>query len=110
MLTANVDSGDNLTIVANGTLKRDVKYGSKVFLQVSIRVGGTKIPLAKEERDLCDLLEEVDEECPVRKGNVEFTRNFTLPDDVPNGTYLVRADAYDDEKYTITCMEATVDF
>ena len=112
LLKADIDSGDKLTIVANGTLKGDVKNGSKIILEVKIRVGGTTIPLAKEERDLCDLLEDEDEDeqCPVRKGDVELTRNVTLPNGVPKGTYLVRANAYDDGNCTITCMEATVDF
>lgn len=106
----DADSGTNLSIEASGYLSEEVKENSTVLLEVRIRVGGGSIPLISEEKDLCDLMENIDKKCPLQKGNMTFTRNFTLPDEIPKATYLVRADVQNKEEETITCVEATVDF
>lgn len=73
-------------------------------------MGGSSIPFIKQKQDLCDQLESVDEECPVKKGNLTFTRNVTLPEQIPKATYLVKADVFDQNEEEVTCVEASVAF
>lgn len=103
-------SGTNLTIKASGYLNQEIKQNSTVLLEVKIRVGGSSIPFITQKQDLCDQLESVDESCPVQKGNLTFTRNVTLPEQIPKATYLVRADVFDQDEEEVTCVEATVAF
>ena len=91
-------------------MKQEIRKNSTVLLQVSIRVGGSSVPLVTEKRDLCDQLESIDKKCPIQKGNITFTRNVTLPKEIPKATFLVLADAYNDDEERITCVEATVKF
>ena len=100
-----------MSIEASGYLSQQIRENSTVLLEVKIRVGGSSVPFITEEQDLCDLLKSnVGEECPIEKGNITFTRNITLPEEIPKATYLVRADVYDENKDQITCLEATIDF
>lgn len=103
-------SGKNLSIEASGYLSQEIKKNSTILLQVKIRVGGSSIPIINEEEDLCDQLGSINETCPIKKGNITFTRNVTLPEEIPKATYLVLADAYNEDKDRITCVKATVDF
>ena len=100
-----------MSIEASGYLSQQIRENSTVLLEVKIRVGGTSVPIITEEQELCDLLESnVGKECPIEKGNITFTRNITLPEEIPKATYLVRADFYNENKDQITCLEATIDF
>ena len=110
VLVAYMTSGKNLSIKASGYLNREIKENSTVLLQVRIRVGGGSIPFINQKRDLCDQLESIGRECPIEKGNTTFTRNVTLPEQIPKATYLVLADVYNEDEDKITCMKATIDF
>ena len=104
-------SGKNLTIEASGYLHQRIKKNSTVVLEVKIRVGRTFLPMITQKQDLCDLLESnAGKECPIEKGDITFTTNITLPEEIPSATYLARADLYNENKDQITCIEAIVAF
>jgi hypothetical protein len=108
---ACLTSGANVSIEASGYLNQQIKKNSTVLLEVKMRVGGSSIPMVNEKQDLCDLLESNDgRECPIEEGNITFTTNITLPEEIPKATYSVRANFYNEEKDQITCLEATIDF
>ena len=77
---------------------------------MKLKIGGSTIPLLTQERDLCEQMKSVDRECPLEKGDLEFTDKVALPQHIPKGTYVVVADAYNDDEEKITCVEATVQF
>jgi len=98
--------GQNLTIVAKGTLNEDIEKGAKVHLQVKYGL----ITLINQEADLCDQVKNVDLECPLEKGPMELTKVVSLPNQIPTGKYTVLADVYTVDKKKITCLTATVWF
>ena len=110
ILVAYLTRGKNLSIEASGYLSQEIKEDSIILLQVKIRVGGSSIPFINEKRDLCDQLGSISEKCPIKKGNITFTRNVTLPKEIPKATYLVLADVHNEDEDRITCVKATVDF
>ncbi|KAF2763080.1 hypothetical protein EJ05DRAFT_459908, partial [Pseudovirgaria hyperparasitica] len=98
--------GQTLSIKANGTVKEKIEAGAKVHLQVKYGL----ITLINQEADLCDNLEKVDKECPLEKGELTFSRDVDLPKQIPPGKYTVLADVFNEDKETITCLTAHVQF
>lgn len=96
--------GTNLTISARGTLKTDLVDGS--YVDVLVRYGF--IVLVNKRYDLCELLPEVELECPVKAGYLRLERTVELPEEVPPGFYTVEAKAYTPEEELLTCLQAEV--
>lgn len=97
--------GTNLTLYAEGYLSRDVEEGA--YVDVDVAYGFIK--LVHQRFDLCEQLAKIDENCPIEKGWRNIRQEFELPEEVPQGRYIVSARAYTkDDKY-ITCLTATVD-
>jgi hypothetical protein len=71
--------GETLSIIASGYFKEKVEEGAKVHLQVKYGL----ITLINQEADLCDHLKDVDLECPLDKGDMEFTKDVDLPKEIP---------------------------
>ncbi|WPG99652.1 Hypothetical protein R9X50_00247100 [Acrodontium crateriforme] len=100
-------AGQKLVVTAKGTLKKDVEAGAKIHLQVKYGL----ITIIRQTVDLCDNVQNVDLECPLKKDNeTALTKEVDLPSQIPPGKYTVVADVVtkDDEK--ITCLTATVEF
>lgn len=74
-----VNSGNTLTIKAEGTLLEDVGEGAYVILQVKYGL----IRLVSTKADLCDQVENVDMECPIKKGKTTITKDVELPKEIP---------------------------
>lgn len=72
-------SGKSLAIAANGTLSKAVEEGAKVHVQVKYGV----IRLLNQEMELCDYVDQVDESCPIDKGNKKLVKSIDLPDQIP---------------------------
>ncbi|PBP16729.1 putative Phosphatidylglycerol/phosphatidylinositol transfer protein [Diplocarpon rosae] len=100
------EAGKTLSIEAKGTLLEDVEDGAKVILQVKYGIIG----LVKTEADLCEQVENVDMECPIKKGPITLTKDVELPSQIPDGRYTVFADAYTKDGEHITCLKAAVQF
>ena len=106
---ANISSsrGKNLTIEAKGTLSKDVGAGTKLFLTVKYN----SVSILKQEADLCDLLPNVNLSCPIKKGVLSIKDEVEITSQVPEGKYIVTADAYTEgHKEVITCLEGTAVF
>ncbi|KAI9864160.1 MAG: Phosphatidylglycerol/phosphatidylinositol transfer protein, partial [Pleopsidium flavum] len=99
-------AGQTLTIKATGTFSEDVEEGAKVHLQVKYGL----IRLINQEADLCEQIKSVGLECPLKKGQTNFTKDVEMPQPIPPGKYHVLADVYTKDKNNITCLEATVTF
>lgn len=68
------------------------------------------ITIIKQTADLCNTVEKVDLECPLKKGDAELTKEVSLPAQIPPGKYTVLADVFTKDDRKITCLTATVEF
>ncbi|WPK25406.1 hypothetical protein PUMCH_002719 [Australozyma saopauloensis] len=98
--------GQNLTFSATGYLSKDVEDGA--YVEVDVRFGF--IRLIHQTYDLCEQVENVDLECPIKKGKQVITKQVEIPAEVPPGKYVVNARAFDKDDKLITCLTATVEF
>ncbi|WEW59550.1 Phosphatidylglycerol/phosphatidylinositol transfer protein [Emydomyces testavorans] len=98
--------GKTLTIKAVGTFSKQVDEGAKVLLQVKYGL----IRLINQTADLCEQIQNVDMQCPLKKGKMEFTKDIDLPRDIPPGHYTVTADVISKDDEKITCLQAAVTF
>jgi len=99
-------AGTPLSITASGKLNQDIEEGAKVHLQVKYGL----ITLINQETDLCEQTKNVDLECPLKKGDLNLTKEVELPRAIPPGKYTVLADVYTKDGDKITCLTATVQF
>ena len=72
-------SGKELIIKASGTVKQDIEEGAYIELQVKYGL----IRLIKTRADLCEQVENVDMECPIKEGKLEITKTVELPQSIP---------------------------
>lgn len=77
-LTALLDSGKQLTIEAKGNFTKEVEKGA--YINLSVKYG--LIGIINQRADLCDQLENIEEECPV-EGDKTITKNVELPKQIP---------------------------
>lgn len=100
------ERGENLTIIATGTLSKSIVKGAYVDVDVDYGL----IKLIHTTYDLCDELPNVDMKCPIEKGYYELTKQVAIPDQVPPGQYSVVARAYTKEDELITCLSGQMEF
>ncbi|KAF2152050.1 Phosphatidylglycerol/phosphatidylinositol transfer protein [Myriangium duriaei CBS 260.36] len=100
------EAGTKLTITATGNFKKDVEEGAKVHLQVKYGF----ITLVKQTADLCETVQKVDLECPLKEGEMTLTKDVDLPAQIPPGKYTVLADVVTKDEDKITCLTAEVTF
>lgn len=77
-------SGKSLNITATGLLSERVEKGAKAHL--SVKYGLIKI--LTQEVDLCEQSKEVDEECPIQKGDLTLSKKVELPVEIPPVCFL----------------------
>ncbi|KAL1891924.1 Phosphatidylglycerol/phosphatidylinositol transfer protein [Ceratocystis pirilliformis] len=99
-------AGQDLIIKASGIVKEDIYQGAYVLLTVKYGL----IRLLTTKADLCEQIQNVDLECPIKAGRLSLTKNVTLPAEIPPGKYTVFADVYTVDKEPVTCLTATVSF
>ncbi|KAF2433543.1 phosphatidylglycerol/phosphatidylinositol transfer protein precursor [Tothia fuscella] len=100
------EAGKGLSIAAKGNLTQQVEEGAKVHIQVKYGL----ITLINQETDLCDQVKQVDLECPLKKGELDLTKDVELPSQIPPGKYTVLADVFTKDGDRITCLTATIQF
>jgi len=84
-----------------------VGEGAKIHLQVKYGL----ITIIRQTADLCDTIQKVDLECPLKKNNeTTLTKDVDLPKEIPPGKYSVVADVLDKDEKKVTCLQATVEF
>ena len=96
------ERGQNLTILASGSVKEDIKAGA--YVQVEVKYGF--ITLIKTKLDLCEQTEKVDLSCPIEEGTITLERTVELPREIPPGKYTVKAAVFTDDDRPITCLVA----
>lgn len=74
-----MNSGKGLSISAKGNLTEAIEEGAKVHIQVKYGL----ITLINQETDLCEQVGQVDLECPLKKGELELTKDVDLPREIP---------------------------
>ncbi|VEU19361.1 DEKNAAC100006 [Brettanomyces naardenensis] len=100
------ERGQNLTIIAIGTLSEAIEEGS--YVDVDVNYGYIK--LIHTTYDLCDELPNVDLQCPIKKGPHTIEKEVAIPNEVPPGKYVVIARAYTKNDDLITCLTGEVEF
>ncbi|KAI5855966.1 putative Phosphatidylglycerol/phosphatidylinositol transfer protein [Tricharina praecox] len=98
--------GKTLVVDAVGSLKSAITKGAKV--DVSVKYG--LITMFKQTADICDNLNQVDLECPVKAGKLTLTKAIDIPNQIPPGTYVVTANAYMGDGRPILCVQGAVRF
>lgn len=98
--------GQNLTIFAEGIVKKTILEGA--YVDVDVRYG--YIRLLKQTFDLCEQTATVDIDCPIKEGKLVLETSVEIPAEVPPGKYVVVARAYTVDDEPITCLSATVEF
>ncbi|KAI4263320.1 MAG: hypothetical protein L6R42_001533 [Xanthoria sp. 1 TBL-2021] len=99
------EKGKALQIKAKGNFTQKIEQDAYINLSVKYGV----ITLINTKADLCEQMKEVDESCPL-EGAKDFTKDVTLPKEIPRGTYTVLADVYTKNNVQITCLKAVVHF
>ena len=95
--------GKNVTIYAEGIVKKTIKEGA--YVDVEVRYGYIK--LLQQTFDLCEQSKSVGIECPIEEGKVTLNSSAAIPIEVPPGKYSVAARAYTVDDEPITCLSAT---
>jgi len=101
--------GQNLTIEAVGTFKKQIEEGAIVNLEVKYGF----ITLIKTQADACEQVGNVDLSCPIEKGKTTVTKQVAIPAQVPAGKYAIFAEVWtsaEADKERITCLTAAVTF
>ncbi|KAL8812773.1 MAG: hypothetical protein Q9200_000782 [Gallowayella weberi] len=99
------EKGKALSIKAIGNFTEKVEQDAYILLSVKYGL----ITLINTKADLCEQMKQVDESCPLQ-GPKHFTKDVTLPKEIPRGSYTVLADVYTKDNEKITCLKATVHF
>ncbi|CAO1603544.1 Phosphatidylglycerol/phosphatidylinositol transfer protein [Xanthoria calcicola] len=99
------EKGKALQIKAKGNFTQKIEQDA--YINLSVKYG--LITLINTQADLCEQMKEVDESCPL-EGAKDFTKDVTLPKQIPRGTYTVLADVYTKTDVQVTCLRAIVHF
>ncbi|KAI4237565.1 MAG: hypothetical protein LQ349_001736 [Xanthoria aureola] len=99
------EKGKALQIKAKGNFTQNIEQDA--YINLSVKYG--LITLINTQADLCEQMKEVDESCPL-EGAKDFTKDVTLPKQIPRGTYTVLADVYTKTDVQVTCLRAIVHF
>ncbi|KAI4229191.1 MAG: hypothetical protein L6R36_001040 [Xanthoria steineri] len=99
------EKGKALQIKAKGNFTQKIEQDA--YINLSVKYG--LITLINTQADLCEQMKEVDESCPL-EGAKDFTKDVTLPKQIPAGTYTVLADVYTKTDVQVTCLRAIVHF
>ncbi|KAG6027772.1 hypothetical protein E4U19_006435 [Claviceps sp. Clav32 group G5] len=80
----------------------------RAYMDLTVKYEG--IRLLGTTTDLCQQITEVGLRCPLRYGEISFTRAVTLPNkkNIPPGTYTITADIFSVSHSRITCLTVTV--
>ena len=71
--------GQTLTIDAKGIVQQEIQKGATVLIEVKYGL----ITLLRQSVDLCDQIENVDLQCPVKEGDLAITKQVDLPKQIP---------------------------
>ncbi|KAG2217556.1 hypothetical protein INT45_006723, partial [Circinella minor] len=103
-------AGEKLTVDFKGTLKEDVSDGTTI--EVTVKYG--VVQLIKKKFDFCDEASKIDEECPIKKGELNITKDVDLPKEIRKlfiiGRYSVHAVIVTPDEKQVTCLDGRMSF
>lgn len=68
------------------------------------------ITIINQSADLCETVKNIDLECPLKKGDLQLTKDVQLPSAIPPGHYTVSAEVLTKDDESVTCLKASVEF
>ncbi|KAJ1969062.1 Phosphatidylglycerol/phosphatidylinositol transfer protein [Dispira parvispora] len=83
--------GNRLVIKGSGTVHQTIHEGS--IVKITVKYGFIK--LLTKEYQLCDLVKEIDQTCPIQPGHLSFTKEVDIPGEIPKGIFTVYAEAFE---------------
>ncbi|KAI8878543.1 hypothetical protein K501DRAFT_258368 [Backusella circina FSU 941] len=86
--------GQDLEIDFKGFLSESVPNGTTVEIMVKYGV----VKLIQKKYDFCDVIQQVDEKCPIPEGTLRLHKVVSLPKEIPPGKYTVHAEIFTPEK------------
>lgn len=98
--------GQELRVQGSGYFKETVTEGSYVDVLVKYGI----MTLYSKRIDLCEQAHEIDESCPIEKGNHTIDRLVQLPGKIFPGSYNLYVNAYNVENQQIACLSGHASF
>ncbi|KAJ1661143.1 Phosphatidylglycerol/phosphatidylinositol transfer protein [Dispira simplex] len=83
--------GNQLVIKGSGTVHQTIHEGS--IVKITVKYGFIK--LLTKQYQLCDLVKEINQTCPIQPGQLSFTKEVDIPGEIPGGIFTVYAEAFD---------------
>ncbi|KAI9351056.1 hypothetical protein BD770DRAFT_474741 [Pilaira anomala] len=100
-------AGSDFTLKASGELRENLIEGA--YVHVFLNYG--KTTLVSRTDDICQHLERKEGnsiKCPVEKGLLKISQNFTLPISTPSGQYDLTIIGHNGDHSPIGCLNAQV--
>ncbi|KAJ0109045.1 hypothetical protein N8I77_001739 [Diaporthe amygdali] len=98
--------GQDLTVLAAGTLHDAIEKGTAVDIKVKF-IGSV---VYHHRFDVCDELEKMGQSCPLPAGPVYFNETFPIIKKIPHGNFFVHADAWSGNGAAVTCFDGKLRF
>ncbi|KAL7326244.1 hypothetical protein PS15p_208609 [Mucor circinelloides] len=98
--------GEDLQIDFKGYLSEAVLDGTS--MDVNVKLGYAQ--LIKRAYDFCDLIQKVDEKCPIPQGDLTFSKVIALPKKIPPGIFIINIKISTPDYALITCLHTEVSF
>ncbi|KAI9138695.1 ML domain-containing protein [Paraphysoderma sedebokerense] len=97
--------GEKFRVYVKGHLSGTLDKGSIIKVVVKL---GRFIQIFRTTLDLCDEAGKADKQCPLQSGEHIVDKDFELPADIdiPQGTYVVDINVYNQDGQHVTCLEA----
>ncbi|RUS20379.1 MD-2-related lipid-recognition domain-containing protein [Endogone sp. FLAS-F59071] len=99
--------GQNLTVIATGTLTQAIINGSTINVNVTL---DSFLPVLSNTWDLCSEAAQEKITCPMPSGAVNLTTTLAVPSDIPSGSYAAHAVASEPNGSEIACFDITFSF
>lgn len=97
-------TGMPVNIHVNATLDKDIQKGA--YVNGTAKYFFITVPIKKHP--VCAENEEEGLDCPVKAGQYDRSETFTMPDDLPEGTYDLHLEAYNNDNSPLFCIDTTL--
>jgi len=110
LLTPNPPvKGQELTLQIDGFLHKSILNGSELKVVVKYKM----ITVYKKLLNFCDELKKINNSnltCPILNGEKSVNYSFTLPNEIPNGNYIIDLVLYNQDKNLTLCSKIMMEF
>eukprot|EP00030_Apusomonadida_sp_AF-17_P004198 a508552_2180.p1 GENE.a508552_2180~~a508552_2180.p1 ORF type:complete len:157 (+),score=66.35 a508552_2180:36-473(+) len=98
-------AGGEIAVTIDGTLDEPVNAGT-----VSLQFLWGHVAVANKDMPLCGAVGSMGATCPVPAGAFSHKSTFTLPQDIPHGSYTGKIRAVDENNEEILCLSTLLKF